>query len=210
MFEGYGEAAALSLIVIPAAFAKFAGVHAPVGVGVAEFVAVPVAVAVEVAVPVAVAVLVGVAVFVRVGELVGVLVGVGQTPESVIMLSSHPPAMLPTSEPESSRTKIDQVPFGSVPTNTASAEPPDGAGAGAGNTSVDASTFVGLYVPVVKCVVGIEIAASSSSVRVMPETSSPPPTSDIIRAFSPPGPTSRMSMSSGNVCVKLLSLTVTL
>jgi len=70
--------------------------------------------------------------------------------------------------------------------------------------------FVGWNVPVVKSAVGIGLAAASSSVRVIPVTSSPPPTSDMMMAFCPPGPTSRISRSAGKVWLKLFSLTVTL
>jgi hypothetical protein len=43
-------------------------------------------------------------------------------------------------------------------------------------------------------------AASSSSTTLTPTMSSEPPASDQTFAFWPPGPTSRMSMSSGHVC----------
>jgi hypothetical protein len=90
------------------------------------------------------------------------------------------------------------VPFGLVPLNTDRAEPPDGAGAGAGKASLDASKFVGLKVPLEICVAsGRDDAASSSSVRFTPEMLTLPPTSDRIIAFCPPGPTSKMSTSSG-------------
>jgi hypothetical protein len=69
--------------------------------------------------------------------------------------------------------------------------------------------FVGLNVPVVNKADGMLLAASSSSVRVTPVTPLPPPTSDIIMAFCPPGPTRSTSMSEGNVWLKLFSLTVT-
>jgi hypothetical protein len=70
--------------------------------------------------------------------------------------------------------------------------------------------LVGWNVPLVKAAAGIGLAAASSSVRVMPVTSSPPPTSDMMMAFCPPGPTSRISRSAGKVWVKLFNLTVTL
>ena len=99
--------------------------------------------------------------------------------------------------------------MGFPPLKTKSGEPPAGAGAGAGHVSAGAR-LVGLNVPVVSSVAGMAVPAASSRVRVTPETSSPPPTSDMIMAFCPPGPTSRMSMSPGKVWLKLFSLTVTL
>ena len=96
----------------------------------------------------------------------------------------------------------------SVPIKVESAEPPEGAGAGAGHVS-PAPMFVGLNVPVVNRVPGRLLGASSSSVRVTPVTASPPPTSDIMMAFCPPGPTRSTSMSAGEVWLKLFSLTVT-
>jgi hypothetical protein len=71
MFEGYGDPAALSRIVMAAVFDRSAP-HVGVGLAVAVAVAVKVAVAVFVAVPV----FVGVKVFVGVGDAVAVLVGV--------------------------------------------------------------------------------------------------------------------------------------
>jgi hypothetical protein len=72
-------------------------------------------VAVGVKVAVAVAVGVNVAVAVGVGD------GVGQA--SVIMVSSHPPAMLPASPLlASSMIQSDQVPFGFVPLKAERAE----------------------------------------------------------------------------------------
>jgi hypothetical protein len=100
------------------------------------------------------------------------------------------------------------VPFGFVPLKTERTEPPEGAGAGAGHVS-PAKVLVGLNVPVVKSADGRLLAAASSRVSVMPVTSSPPPTSDMMMAFCPPGPTNRTSMSAGNVWDKLFSLTVT-
>ena len=183
--------------------------HGP-GVGIIVGVAVFVGVPVNVAVPVAVAVFVGVNVLVGVGDAVAVLVGVAQTPPSVMMLISHPPVIVPESVPKSSTTYSDHVPFGAVPTKVDRAdEPVTGVGAGAGNGS-PVPRLVALYVPVTKAAVVMEATASSSSVRVTFTASVPPPTSDIITAFCPPGPTSRISMSLGNVWFKLLSLTVTL
>lgn len=54
------------------------------------------------------------------------------------------------------------------------------------------------------------VAAASSKVRVTPATGKLPPTSDMITAFCPPGPTSKMSMSPGKEWLRLFSLTVTL
>lgn len=95
-----------------------------------------------------------------------------------------------------------------MPLKTVSAEPPEGAGAGAGNVS-PTLTFVGWYVLVNNVALVMGMAAASSSVRVTPVTGWPLPTSDMMRAFCPPGPTSRMSMSEGKLWVKPLSLTVT-
>jgi hypothetical protein len=69
--------------------------------------------------------------------------------------------------------------------------------------------LVGLNVPVVNRVPGKLLGAASSSVRVTPVTLSPPPTSDIMMAFCPPGPTRSTSMSEGKEWLKLFSLTVT-
>jgi hypothetical protein len=52
-------------------------------------------------------------------------------------------------------------------------------------------------------------AASSSSVMLTLFTSLLPPASDMMIAFSPPGPTSKRSMSSGQVCVRPFSETLT-
>src|ERR1043166_4361134 len=52
--------------------------------------------------------------------------------------------------------------------------------------------------------------ASSSNVKVMLFTSVPPPVSDISNVFAPVGPTSRMSMSSGNEWLSPVRVTVTL
>jgi len=98
MFDGYGDPAALSLIVIAAGLENALPPHGePVGVGVAEFVRVAVAVAVFVGVPL------GEAVGVNVGEGEAVAVGVG-VPQVVVSVKVHPPLMLPTSTPRSSRT----------------------------------------------------------------------------------------------------------
>ena len=163
-----------------------------------------VAVGVEVAVAVAVAVAVGVDVAVGVG------VGVGVGTQSVAIVSSHPPAKLPESLCLSSTTYSAHVPFGSVPLKAVNVEALVliFAGAGAGNESLVEPLLVGLNVPVTNGVV-MELVAASSSVRVTSVTSLLLPTSDMMVAVSPPGPTSRMSMSSGKVWDRLLSLTVT-
>ena len=126
-----------------------------------------------------------------------------------VIVSSQPPLRSPTSPPRSSIIYSDQVPLGAVPLNIESAEPPSGAGAGALNTS-PAPMLVGLKVPVVKIVAsGMLVAAASSSVNVIALISGPPPTSDIMIAFCPPGPTRSISISSGKVWVRPLSFTVT-
>ncbi|PYJ08219.1 MAG: hypothetical protein DMF06_13325 [Verrucomicrobia bacterium] len=101
------------------------------------------------------------------------------------------------------------MPLPLTPLKMESAEPPEGAGAGAGKVS-PVPELVGWNVPVVSNAVGSGLAAASSRVRVIPETSSLPPTSDMMMAFWPPGPTSRISISDGKVWVRFLSLTITL
>ena len=101
------------------------------------------------------------------------------------------------------------MPLPLTPLKIESAEPPAGAGAGAGKVS-PVPELVGWNVPLVSNAAGIGLAAASSRVRVIPETSSPPPTSDMMMAFWPPGPTSRISISDGKVWVRFLSLTTTL
>ena len=128
----------------------------------------------------------------------------------VIMLRHQPPAMIPPSPAVSSITYRLHTPFGFVPLNTFNADPPDGTGAGGGNTSVPPSRFVGLNVPDTSGpIAGRFVAAASSSVNVTPLTDITPPTSDMMMAFWPPGPTTITSTSSGNVCPKLFSVTVT-
>ena len=128
---------------------------------------------------------------------------------SVVMFRHHPLAMLPPKPPVSSLIYRLHVPVESVPLNTLNALPPDGAGAGAGNVSAPPA-FVGLNVPLTS---GPEsgrlLAAASSNVKVTPLAAEKPPTSDMMMAFWPPGPTSNMSMSSGEAWLKLLSVTVT-
>ena len=103
------------------------------------------------------------------------------------------------------------MPFGFVPLNTESGDRPVDAGAGAGNVSVPELMFVGLNVPVVSGKAsGNEVAAASSRVSVIPLAGFEPPTSDMIVAFCPAGPTSIASMSSGKVWLMPLSWTVTL
>jgi len=118
--------------------------------------------------------------------------------------------MLPASPPESSTIYKLHVPFGLLPLNTLNADPPEGAGAGAGNVSPP-SPFVGLKVPDTSGPAsGKLVAAASANVNETLVAVAVPPTSDIMIAFCPPGLTSRMSMSSGSVWLMLLSVTVTL
>ena len=127
---------------------------------------------------------------------------------TVVMLRHQPPAMLPPSPPVSSTTYKLHTPFGSVPLNTLKADPPAGAGAGDGNGS-PAPMFVGLNVPDDSAPAsGRLFAAASSSVKVTLLAGVLPPTSDMMMAFCPPGPTSIMSTSSGNVWLKLFNVTV--
>ena len=136
MSEGYGLDAALSLIVIAVAFAKFPGVHAGVPVKVA------VGVEVAVAVKVGVAVFVGVFVEVRVGVFVAVLVDVGELVAVDVAVNVgagdavavavgvlHVPSLLkisenlriePVSTPALSDTFSTHVPSPLTPLNTAS------------------------------------------------------------------------------------------
>src|SRR5918998_5265463 len=57
------------------------------------------------------------------------------TAPAVVMLSVHPPEMLPASGQASSRTYRLHVPFGSIPLNAARVVLPDGDGAGGGKAS---------------------------------------------------------------------------
>jgi len=102
------------------------------------------------------------------------------------------------------------VPLGIEPLKIDNADPPNGAGAGAPKVS-PVPIFVGWNVPLVKGPAsGRAPAAASSSVNVRFVTPGfPPPTSDMMIAFCPLGPTSMTSTSSGNVCEKVLSVTVT-
>ena len=104
--------------------------------------------------------------------------------------------------------------MGFVPLKTERGEAPEAAGAGAGQVSGSGARptrLVGLNVPVVKPAAGILVAAASSSVRFTPGSGTAvlPPTSDIMTAFCPPGPTSRTSMSPGKVWFTPFSFTVT-
>jgi hypothetical protein len=127
------------------------------------------------------------------------------------MFKHQPPAMLPPSPLVSSFTYNFHTPFGFVPLNTLNTLPPDGAGAGAGNISTPSLTSVGLNVPLTSGpALGRLVAAASSKVSVIPLTAVAPPTSDMMMAFWPPGPTNRMSTSSGNVWLRLFNVTVTL
>jgi hypothetical protein len=169
----------VSVIVIAVVFEKVAGVHGvPVGVGVG----------------------VGDGVGVGVGDGLGVGDGDGVTQVPIVVIVMlQPPAMLPASPAPSSDTYKLHVPFGAVALNTESAAPPAGAGAGAGKVS-PAPVFVGLNVPLANGPAsGREVAAASSSVNVTFDAAVEPPTSDMIIAFWPPGPTSKMSMSSGKI-----------
>jgi hypothetical protein len=69
--------------------------------------------------------------------------------------------------------------------------------------------LVGLNVEEVNSAPVMLLAAASSSVRFTPVTALPPPTSDMMTAFCPPGPTRRTSMSPGKVWVNPFSLTTT-
>ena len=95
--------------------------------------------------------------------------------------------------------------------NTDNAEPPDGAGAGAGNASLARSKFVGLNVPLTICVSSGNDpgASSSSSVKVTFVIGWLPPTSDIMIPVCPDGLTNIMSMSSGLVWLTPIRSTVT-
>ena len=116
------------------------------------------------------------------------------------MLRHQPPEMLPPSVAVSSLTYRLHTPFGSVPLKTLSALPPDGAGAGAGNTSAPTPLSVGLNVPDTSGPAsGRFVAAPSFSINVTLVAGVEPPTSDMMMAFCPPGPTSSMSTSSGKV-----------
>ena len=102
------------------------------------------------------------------------------------------------------------MPFGIEPLKIDNADPPNGAGAGAPKRS-PVPTFVGWKVPLVRGPAsGRAPAAASSSVNVRLVTPGfPPPTSDMMIAFCPLGPTSMTSTSSVNVCENVLRVTVT-
>src|SRR6185436_3060359 len=128
---------------------------------------------------------------------------------TVVMSRHQPPLMLPPSSPVSSVTYSDQTPFGLVPLNTLSADPPEGGGPGEKVSTP--SKFVGLNVPETSVPLsGKLLPAASSNVKVTLLTAMPLPTSDMMIAFCPPGPTSMMSTSSGNVWLKLFKVTVRL
>lgn len=129
---------------------------------------------------------------------------------TVVIFKHQPPPILPRSPLESSFTYRLQVPFGGVPVKTLNAEAPDGAGAGAGNISAPSTTSVGLNVPLASGPPSDRLlAAASSRVMVNPLTALPPPTSERMMAFCPPGPTRSISTSSGNAWLKLFRVTVT-
>ena len=117
------------------------------------------------------------------------------------MIWSAQLVMLPWSSEASSTTYRFQVPFGAIPSKVDRLTLPEGAGAGAGNGS-PAPQLAGRKEPVVSCAAsGSCVAASSSSVRLMPETGNEPPASDIGMMFvEAVGEASSTSMSSGNVC----------
>jgi hypothetical protein len=95
-----------------------------------------------------------------------------------------------------------------VPLKAERAAPYGPAGAGpAKKVSLPVLRFVGLKVPDTIWP-PVSEAAASSNVSATSETSPPPPTSDISITFCPAGPTTRISMSAGNVWVRLLSVTV--
>ena len=128
---------------------------------------------------------------------------------AVIIFRHQPPTKLPPLAAESSRTKSFHTPLGLVPLKTDKAEPPDGAGAGAGNVSPIAK-LEGLNVPDTSGPAsGIVVAAVSSKVTVAFIASAPPPASDNMIALAPVGLTSNRSMSSGKVWLRLFSVTAT-
>ena len=89
-----------------------------------------------------------------------------------------------------------------MPLKTEKGEAPEATGAGAGQVSGSGASptrLVGLNVPLTNVAPVMGEAAPSLKKRVMFVTSSPPPTSDIMMAFCPPGLTSRMSRSAGKV-----------
>ena len=95
-----------------------------------------------------------------------------------------------------------------TPMNVARVVAPDGEGAGASKES-PVSMFAGLKVPVVKEELsGRALAAASSRVRLTFVMLPLPPTSDMRTRFCPPGPTSRMSISSEKECDKFSSRTL--
>src|SRR5262245_13521752 len=121
--------------------------------------------------------------------------------------------MLPVSPDASSTTKRFHTPLGLVALNVARVVALDGAGAGAGNVSgpLESTRLVGWNVPVPSApVAGSWLLAASSNVSV-PFTGNPvsPFTSDISTRFSPPGPTSSMSMSVAIACTTLVKVTFT-
>src|SRR6185369_3226695 len=100
------------------------------------------------------------------------------------------------------------MPFGFVPLKTDSAELPDDAGAGAGKLSLD-PLLVGLNVPDgIGESAGREWAAKSSRVIVALFSTWSPPTSDMMVALCPSGPTSKISTSFGESRRRSVSCTV--
>ena len=120
---------------------------------------------------------------------------------------THQPVKPPPSGESSSFTQRFQVPFGFDPLKTERAEPPPGAGAGAGNAPFP--RVVGLYVPETRGpVAGSEVAAASLNRKFTPVTAVLPPTRDMISAFPPDRRASNTSTSLGKVCEKPFRFTV--
>src|SRR5579859_1229061 len=121
--------------------------------------------------------------------------------------------MVPTSAAASSITYKLQVPFGSIPLKLeAKVAVPKGCGCGygggggagepvAGKLSVKGPTAVGLYIFAAKLAEGTTVAPISSSVKVtLLSPGFPPPVSAIITILRwPPGLTSSIPTSCGNV-----------
>src|SRR5262245_6429741 len=99
------------------------------------------------------------------------------------MEMDQPWAMSPTSCGPSSLTYNDQVPWALVALKTAKEVPNGPDGAGAGNVSELASTFVGRNVPLVMAFESGSAGPESSSVRVTPSSTLLPPTSESSRTF---------------------------
>src|SRR6185295_16692391 len=101
----------------------------------------------------------------------------------------------PVPPPESPNANSDQVPFGSVPFSTASAEP-WGCGAAAGgplNPNPSPALDDGRNVPEVIGSPSVSADPASSKVSERPSAPSGPPTPSISRTDWPPGATSSRS-----------------